>query len=368
MEDEQGACRSSTEDFWAVFVLLEKDEETAESRLKHLLTGEIVTLPKLAAGDNYDLVEEDSSLVLYTAKAGRQGNVKERFLSEIQYVKGSVREVTATATGLLAPDRFPVSAQYVGLRCRGETFKLKVYRVMWSWPHVWWEARLLGAPWGVSDLQLFFRTLTNTHMSNWLKWTCPFFLSLSSVRYCSKGRSVTFLDCLPENGISTAALLVVTVVKCSTGRPRDTRPVLYGFLRDFLDEFLGTECIELEVEWPACLRYQMGSVPSKASTTICIDEGAVHMASVLEKLEDQDLKRFVAAGKAQDPACDLKSGSMHVAAFLSSAWETLPTEVSRQIFGQLALHIDCILADKTVTNPLDISESKSSIPAAVGEM
>ena len=362
---DDGPGRSSIDAYWAALVVLETDEETPGGRLRHLLTGEEVVLPSLEAGNSYDLVEEEGlQLTLHTSQGGRHSHVREHFLSEVQYVKGTVHQVTADKVHVVAPDRLPVSAFYIGVRCRNELFKMKVYQVSWSWPCVWWEARLLGAPWGVSDLSLFFRTLTNTHIANWLKWTQPALLSLSAVRYHSQAKNVTFMDCLPENGISTAALLLITIVKCNTARPREARPVLFNFLRDFLHSMLGDESLELELRWKTRLHYQLGSVPSKASTVVCIDEGLVHLAPVLEQLKDRDLKLFMAAAKAHDPECD----------FLVSIWEVAPLPVSRQVLGQLARHIDCILPEKQAKNPLDIVESKASVPAgsrrdvALGEM
>ena len=374
-EADAAGSRNSTDAFWSVLVVLDKDEEAPRTSLKHLLTGESIELPKVEPGNGYDLVEDDGgTLMLRTSFGGSHSTVKEHFKLEVQYVKGTVRSVSADAVSVVNPERLAVSAHYVSLRCCGESFKMKVYSAAWSWPHLWWEARLLGAPWGISDLQLFFRTLTNTHVTNWLRWTRPALLSLSTVRYHSKAKDATFLDCLPENGLSTAALPVITVVKCNSGRPRDSRPVVFNFLHDFLDAIVGEEFLELDVDWTTDLHYQLGTVPSTASTKICIDAGNVHLAPVVEQLKDHQLRDLASAAKAHDPACDIQSGKMHIAAFLTAVWEIAPVAVSRQVVGQVAAHIDCILPEKWAKNPLDICESKTSVPAgsrrdvALGEM
>jgi hypothetical protein len=134
------------------------------------------------------------------------------------------------------------------------------------------------------------------------------------------------------------------------------------FLRAFLTEFLGEECIEIDVEWKCDKNLQLGLKSSKADTTICIDHCMVHLASVIEASDDNDLDLFLQAAHEIDDGFEFSSGRMELHTFLAVGHIVYRPALYKQILGQLGKHIDAILPERWSGNPLEIIETAQQTP------
>lgn len=356
-EEGNGFGYTGPESLCAAHVILDRSH-AGGTALKHLLTAEVLSLN---GASQYDLVCDGNGLALF-----RDGVRVDALLPlmhwEVQYDPSTygVRRVSNSSSEAFQASRFSVDCNYVGLTSGQKQFKLKVYVTTWTNPSVFWECRLFGAPWH-ADLKKFFRNLSGSHLVNWAKWCSTIANTMTMIRRMASSKDCTYLDCIPEHAISTAALMHIAIVRATVGRPIDQRQGMFVFLKDFLDQFLGRECIELKVDPDSALPFQLGSVPSSATLAICIDECDVYLGNLMAVMDVCEVALFQQCAQVVDPDASITDGIVHVATFLSALSEANHA-LYRQCVGQVAGHIDAILPDQWTANPLDIAENDSATP------
>jgi hypothetical protein len=126
---------------------------------------------------------------------------------------------------------------------------------------------------------------------------------------------------------------------------------------------LGKENLELAVCWRGDVTYKAGCPPSRPDVRIDIDENIVSVSSILPFVTDDELRQIFVFASSIDDSYDLKSMHMHLFTFLCVVYETQSSFVYLQVVGQIARHIDALLPDIWMANPLDIQETVSSMPS-----
>ena len=216
------ALRYAASALWSTLVRLERSEEG--TKVHHLVTRETISLPPAQSEGGYDICFDEGDLYITQGCSRKLGKVAARFQEEVQFEESTktVYAVSETGRRELRADVFPVSARYMAVQYGRHTFKLKLYVTSWTNPSHWWEARLLGRPWD-EDLAKFFDHLTTTHMQNWEVWTSKLIPPLCGYRYHCRAKRPSFLHCLPENAVSSVALLIICSHRVLHGRPLTSR-------------------------------------------------------------------------------------------------------------------------------------------------
>lgn len=315
----------------------------------------------------HDIADVGGRVNVYKADGTLVGPA-EQFLTQhvIQQSTGalSIVDTRSSTSRPVHPADLKVSSRYFSLEVSGQRFRMKAYLVLWSAPQVWWEIRLMGPLLGL-DSKSFLSNLTRNH---WKRWTAALDGFLPVCRGARKGadRSLKdrqYLRCLPEATFSTCGLILVVLGRWKSSRGSGCREASASFLRGFLLHFLSQEDVEVQFCPDMSAIARVGTVHSRASAGVAIDQGMVYIQQFVDSLGPGQQALFMHLVRIEADDEVASDGVLPVHQFLLALYCMCQASLTMQIVGQVAALLDDIMKEGGGTaTPMEVEEDSPVLP------
>jgi hypothetical protein len=201
-------------------------EDSGSCILTHVLTREVHKY-NAEPGVEFDLVTGEDGVMLCSSDGSVRDKVADVMRQELTLDENSWVQVQDNDSGLtkkIKPDEMFANCLYIPLVNVADVSRLKLYRIQWSVPHVWWELRRFAVFFDIS-VSAFPKYITQ-HWRNWTSWMTRYGLTVMFLRGSFDKRDYVeqhYLRFADHPVASTVGLLIILSTRYLTGRPASAR-------------------------------------------------------------------------------------------------------------------------------------------------